>query len=352
MPDGLSAAIAEEHSRVRGRIRYGTLLLILAALLVPVYFACLFLGSVSISAGDVIDAWLGRASWADTYIVTELRMPRALCAAVVGAGLSMAGLAMQALFRNPMASPSVLGISSGASFGACLTLGFGFGGALGLYSTSVMAFVMCFATLALVYMLAYTRHGVPAVLLLLSGVAVGTFFSGFSSLLQYLVDDKDALANIVYWTMGSFGKCDWASVKVSLVTVGIGAGLIAYFSRELNLLSMGEDQARALGADVRRVRIAVLIGTALCVGGSVAISGIIAFVGLIVPHVCRALVGPDHTRLWPVTVLAGAMFLMLMDLVCRTAMAPSTLPIGVLTSMIGAPFFIYIMRKKRDELWG
>lgn len=350
--DALSSAEDFVKYNQQMRRRFAILLVILAAMVAAIYFLSMFLGSVDISPEDVIKAWKGEASWGDSYIIKDIRMPRAMCAAIVGAGLSVAGLAMQAMFRNPMASPSVLGISSGASFGACLAIGFGVGGVFGTFGVSFMAFVMCFITLAMVYALAYTKYGVPTVLLLLAGIAVGTFFSGMSSMIQYIVDDKDTLANIVYWTMGSFGKCTWASARVGLITVGLGVAIIAYFSRELNLISMGEDQAKSLGANIKTIRFAVLIGTALAVGGSVSISGIIGFVGLIIPHICRALMGPNHTFLWPICCLAGAIFLMTMDIISRTAFAPNVFPVGVLTSLIGAPFFIYIMRKKRNELWG
>ena len=323
----------------------------LASGVVAVYFLCMFLGAVDISWRDVIDTWYGRGTWSDNYIIKSLRMPRVACAAVVGAGLSVAGLAMQALFRNPLASPSVLGLSSGAAFGAALSIAFGIAGFAGMFSVPIMAFVFCFITIILVYGLATTRYGTPTTLLLLSGIAVGTFFSGMTSFIQYMVD-KDALASIVYWTMGSFGRCTWVSFRMVIVTVGMGVTLIAICSRELNLISMGEDQARSLGVNVKIVRMALLIGTALTVGGAVAVSGVIGFVGLIIPHVCRAIVGPNHVYLWPICCLTGSIFLMLMDLISRTIMEVGSLPVGIITSLIGAPFFVYIMRKKRKELWG
>lgn len=341
----------EESVRNDGK-RLVLALSVLGIAVLVTYVACLFLGTVGLSFWDVIDVFKGVAPWSDEYIVKTLRMPRVACAAIVGAGLSIAGMAMQAMFRNPMASPSVLGLSSGASFGACLALGVGIGGFMGTFGVSLMAFIFCFITILLVYGLATTRYGVPTVLLLLSGIAVGTLFSGLSSLIQYFVD-KDALANIVYWTMGSFGKCTWTSVWISLMTVGAGIFIIAYCSKELNLLSMGEEQAKSLGINMRHARMALLIGTALTVGGSVAISGVIGFVGLIIPHICRAVMGPNHVYLWPVCCLAGALFLMMMDLASRViAISTGSIPVGILTSLIGAPFFIYIMRKRKNELWG
>jgi len=357
MPDDdISAYVDTEDfiERVSDRRRKLLILVVLlSCILALMYFLSMFLGAVNVNYRDVIDVWFGNGTWAHTYIIETIRMPRVACAAVVGAGLSVAGMAMQSLFRNPMAAPSVLGLSSGAAFGAALAMGLGVGGFAGMFSVPLMAFVFCFITVFLVYSLAYTRFGVPTVLLLLSGIAVGTFFGGLTSMIQYLVD-RDALANIIYWTMGSFGRCDWTSFKISLVTVGLGVGIIVACSRELNLISMGEEQAKTLGINIKVVRWALLIGTALCVGGSVAISGVIGFVGLIIPHVCRALIGPNHVYLWPICVLTGAIFLVTMDLISRTIFAASigSLPVGVLTALVGAPFFVYVMRKKRNELWG
>ena len=317
-----------------------------------IYIFCLFLGSVGIGFFDVIDVFMGKGDWGNTYIIKELRMPRVACAALVGAGLSVAGMAMQAMFRNPMASPSVLGLSSGAAFGASLAMGLGVGGFMGKFSLSFMAFVFCFITIATVYLLAYSKHGVPIVLLLLSGIAVGTFFNGLTSVLQYGVD-KDSLADIVYWTMGSFGRAEWVSVELGLLIIGAGVLMIVLCSKEMNIISMGEEQAKSLGVNVNVTRYMLLVGTALTVGGSVSISGTISFVGLIIPHICRALCGPEHQRLWVLCILVGAIFMMVMDLCCRLiSTATGSFPVGALTALVGAPFFIYIMKKRKNELWG
>jgi iron complex transport system permease protein len=278
-------------------------------------------------------------------------MPRTACAAVVGAGLSIAGMAMQAMFKNPMASPSILGLSSGASFGACLVLAFGVGGFIGTYAVPTMAFIFCFITMFLVYGLATTKYGVPTVLLLLSGVAVGAFFSGLTSFIQYIVN-SDTLSGIVYWTMGSFGRCGWDSFQIALVTIGAGAGLILFCAKELNLISLGEEQATTLGVNIRRVRWTLLIGTSLAVGGSVAICGVIGFVGLIIPHVFRSVGGPNHYTLAPLCILGGGIFMMVMDVTSKTIMSAGEIPVGVLTALLGAPFFIYIMRKHKNDIWG
>lgn len=325
-------------------------ILLLAIIMGVVCFCSIFIGYADISPREVIDVWMGKGNWQDTYIVNQIRMPRIACSAVVGAGLAVAGMAMQALFKNPLASPSVLGISSGAAFGANLAIAFGVGAFFGAYSVSMMAFICCFITLIVVFCIATTRHGTTTVLLLLAGVAVGSFFGGMTSFLQYFVDDADVLQSMVYWSMGSFSQCDWLDFKVALVIVGIGVAVILLLSREMNLLTLGDEQAKALGVNIRRTRVILLLADALVVGGCVSISGTIGFVGLIIPHIFRTLVGPNHTFLGPICIFAGATFLMIMDIVARNAMA-TEVPIGVLTSLLGAPFFVYIMRRKKNEIW-
>lgn len=323
----------------------------LIAAIAVVYVICIFVGPSSLTAGDVINSFMGNGTWGSDYIVFNLRIPRTACAAIVGAGLAVAGMAMQAMFRNPMASPSVLGLSSGASFGASLAIAFGFGGFIGTFSVPFMAFAFCFITMILVYSLAITRYGTPAILLLLSGVAVGAFFSGLTSFIQYIVE-PDILQGVVYWTMGSFNRCNWDSVVIGALVIGAGIALICLCIRELNLISLGEDQAESLGVNIKRTRIMLLLGTALAVGGSVAISGVIGFVGLIIPHVCRAIGGPNHKLLTPLSILSGAVFMMIMDAIAKSITFTGELPVGILTSLLGAPFFIYIMRKKKNDMWG
>ncbi|AMK14211.1 iron ABC transporter permease protein [methanogenic archaeon mixed culture ISO4-G1] len=319
--------------------------------IVVLFVVCLMFGAASYTIEDVLAVFRGEGDWGITYIVYNLRIPREICALVVGAGLSIAGVGMQAMFRNPMASPSVLGLSSGASFGACLALAFGIGSFLGGYPVPIMAFIFCFVTMFLVYGLATTRYGTPVTLLLLSGIAVGALFSGMTSFVEYIVE-SDVLQGIVFWTMGGFSRCFWSQVSMGCPIIILGILMIAVCHRELNLISLGEEQAESLGVNIRRTRFMLLIGTSLAVGGSVAISGVIGFVGLIIPHVCRALCGPNHKMLIPMSILVGAVFMILMDTLAKTIMAPAEMPVGILTSLLGAPFFIYIMRKKRAEFWG
>jgi iron complex transport system permease protein len=311
----------------------------------------MIVGNFHISPSGVLDIlFMGGGSAGDRQVVVDIRLPRVLCSFLVGAALSASGLAMQSLFKNPMASPSVLGISSGAAFGASLAISFGIGGAaLGYYAVPAMAFLFCFVTIGAVYLLARTRYGVASLTLLLSGIAVGAFFGGLVSLMQY-VANEDVLASIVYWTMGSFNKCGWSAFGMAVVPIVAGALLIASRSRELNLISAGEEQASNMGVDIKSTRTLLFLGTSLCIGGSVAISGTIGFVGLIVPHVFRMLVGPDHKLLMPLCILGGASFMAAVDAVSKAAFA-IPIPVGILTCLLGAPFFIYVMKTRRREMW-
>ncbi len=338
--------IAENQKKKEEKVLFITLVLIICTIVG--FFVSLLVGSNSYPPETMIDTILGKGTWGSYFVLHNLRIPRSLCVIAVGAGLSIAGVAMQSLFKNPMASPSILGLSSGASFGASLSIAFGIGAIFGSLSTPIMAFVFCMITMLLVYGLSVTRYGTPVTLLLLSGVAVGAFFSGMTSFIQYVVE-PDILQGVVYWTLGSFSRSSWTSVYYGIPTIIIGIIMIAMCHKELNLISLGEEQAKTLGINIRRTRILLLIGTSLCVGGAVAIAGVIGFVGLIIPHVCRAMVGPNHSILIIVSIFTGAIFMLIMDCICRYL---GEIPVGVLTSLLGAPFFIYIMRKKKSEFWG
>ncbi|MGI6472293.1 MAG: FecCD family ABC transporter permease [Candidatus Methanomethylophilaceae archaeon] len=325
-------------------------LIVTFALMVTVFFTCIFVGSVDLDFEIVIDAMMGRASWSQNYIVKEIRIPRLICAAIVGASLSLSGMCMQALFKNPMASPSILGISSGAAFGAALYIAVGYGVFQITYGTTIFAFIMSGITMLLVYGLAYQKRGTHTIMLLLSGMAINALFSGLTSTIEFF-SDADTVSSIVFWILGSFEKCNWASVKIIAVSAIVGSILVLYNSRELNLIAGGERKAKALGVNVKNVRIMLIVGTCLLVASSVSVCGIIGFVGLIIPHIFRTICGPDHKYLGPMCILGGALFMMLFDTIARSLMPPYELPVGIITSIIGAPFFMYIMRKREKDIW-
>ncbi|MBR6038534.1 MAG: iron ABC transporter permease [Candidatus Methanomethylophilaceae archaeon] len=335
----------------RRRRRAVSAVLILAASLIAGYVLCITIGSVRIPVEDVWAALTGHGDWSTEMIVCDMRAPRVACAAVVGAALSLSGLAMQALFRNPMASPSVLGISSGASFGAAFYIAYGSAIVLSSWGTMLCAFGMAMTTMLLVYALAYKRAGgVQTTMLLLAGMAVSALFSGFTSMIEFF-SDADTVTSIVFWMLGSFDGCGWSDLRIMVAPIAIGAALIALNARALNLMTAGESKAKALGVNVRRVRLMVLVGSSVLVATCVSICGVIGFVGLIVPHIFRSLVGPDHKKLVPICMLGGAVFLMLVDTFARGALPPYELPVGTVTSVIGAPFFLWILRSRKNEVW-
>lgn len=282
-------------------------------------------------------------------VVFNLRLPRILCGALVGAALAVSGAALQGIFRNPMASPSVIGISSGAAFGACLAMLLGFSIASGVFAIPAMAFIFAFITLFLVYFLARTRMGVPITMLLLSGIAVGAFFSGLVSLMQYYAGDK--LEEVVFWLMGSLGSCGWDEFKMAVIPILVGSAILVILSKDLNILSLGDDQATNMGLNVERSRLVVLVASALVVAGAVSISGVIGFVGLVVPHIFRTMMGPDHRMLIPMSILGGAVFMIFMDTISRIIVSGG-MPVGIITSLVGAPFFLWILRTRKKEVWG
>jgi iron complex transport system permease protein len=275
-------------------------------------------------------------------VVLDVRLPRILSAAVVGGGLAISGVVFQGILLNPLADPYTLGVSAGAAFGASLALLLDLG-LLGIYSVPVFAFIGAVATLLFVIYLSSSSGGVSSNNLILSGIIVAAILSAGISFLKYIADEQVAV--IIFWLMGSFGSKTWIDVSLTLLFVGIGFCVFLFFSRDLNLMSMGNRTASSLGVDTRRVTIILLVTASLVAAICVSVSGIIGFVGLLVPHMMRLLTGPDNRRLVPVSLLGGAILLLGADTVTR-AVLPSEIPIGVLTALIGGPFFCYVFRKQ------
>nr|WP_325115783.1 iron ABC transporter permease [Streptomyces sp. GMR22] len=327
--------------------------LLLAVALLAALTAAVAWGSTSIPPGEVWSVvWrrlTGHAPRPGTndLIVWQLRLPRALLAALVGAGLGLVGTAMQALVRNPLADPYFLGVSNGASLGAvaAIVLGLGTGGALGL-GLSAAAFAGALATFALVWAVARRGGGFAPLRLVLAGVAIGQFLSGFTSYLVLQAGDEQQTHSVLFWLMGSLGGASWPLLAAPAVAVPAVLLLLQARARGLNALLMGDETAAGLGIDVVRLRRELFAVTSLLTGVLVAVSGAIAFVALMVPHVCRLVVGGDHRRLLPLSALFGALLLVVVDLVCRTAMEAQELPVGVVTSLIGAPALLYLLDRR------
>ncbi|WP_458778031.1 FecCD family ABC transporter permease [Desulforhopalus sp. 52FAK] len=277
------------------------------------------------------------------YVVMDVRLPRILTAALVGAGLALSGVIYQGILLNPLADPYTLGISSGAAFGASLALLANLT-LWSQFSTPLFAFAGAIATLFVVMRLSTFNGLISAQTLILSGVIVGAILSAGISFMKYLADEQVAI--IIFWLMGSFGSSTWSGVLLLLGTVSFGLCITLYFSRDLNIMSLGKRSSDSLGVETAKIRKILLISASFVTAICVALTGIIGFIGLIVPHLMRYIVGPDNRKLIPASALAGAILLLIADTITR-AVLPMEVPIGVLTALIGGPFFCIIFRQKQ-----
>jgi len=279
-------------------------------------------------------------------ILLQIRLPRVLLAAAVGSSLAVAGAVFQGLFRNPMADPYVIGISSGAALGAVFAMLGGFSLTLGGFgAVPLFAFAGGLTTMIIVYSMARVGRAVPVMTLLLAGIAVSAFLSALVSLLTYFAGER--LHMVVFWMMGGLGGATWRQVTVMVPYALAGYLCVSFFSRELNAMLLGEETASHLGVNTEKVKKILLVGASLLVAAAVSTSGIIGFVGLVVPHFVRLVAGPDHRFLIPASALLGASMLIATDTLARIVIAPSELPVGIITALIGAPLFIYLLKKRR-----
>jgi len=288
------------------------------------------------------------AAVSPAVIVWEVRLPRLLLAFLVGASLAAVGVALQALLRNPLADPYILGISSGAALGAALALQFGLAWSIGGFSAvQLCAFLFAAATIAAIYRIAVADGRIPVQTLLLAGVIINAILSALILFITSLSDSTGAF-RLFFWLMGSLATLGYAGLGALAVVVAAGIGVLCTQGRNLNLLSLGEDPAQGLGLDVERVKRVIFVTTALLTGTAVAVSGLIGFVGMIVPHAVRMVLGPDHRLLLPASALVGGTFLAVADTVARSLLAPTELPVGVITALCGGPFFIYLLMSHRN----
>ncbi|WP_019853895.1 iron chelate uptake ABC transporter family permease subunit [Actinopolyspora mortivallis] len=331
------------------------MLALLGGALVVAVVVSLAVGSVWLPPTDVaavlvhqvVPGWVD-PGWPATYdtIVLDVRLPRVLLAGIVGAGLSAVGTALQALVRNPLADPYLLGISSGASLGAVAVLVSG-AMVLGTLATPmVAAFAGSMVTLVAVYTLASSGGRMTTTRLVLAGVAVSYVLSALADLLLSTAADPHLLSSIRFWTLGSVAGAEWRTLPVPAIVVLLGLAVLLWQARWLNLLVSGEESAGTLGLDVHRFRTGMFVLVSLMTGVMVAVSGSIGFVGLMVPHAVRMLVGADHRRVLPTAALLGATFLILADLAARTVAAPQEIQLGVLTALCGGPFFVWLLRRQ------
>lgn len=287
----------------------------------------------------------------ESSIILELRLPRTISGILVGAALSLSGAVLQALLRNPLADPFVLGISSGAAVGAVLAILVGLGSTfLGIYAVPGAAFGGALLTLLLVYFIARVEGRIPTQTMLLSGVIVSSFFS---AIIMFLISvtSNEQIHSVMFWLMGNLEYSASQSLGVIFLYFLVGSAVLFFLAKDLNILVLGEETASELGVEVERVKKIAFVFASLITGAVVSVSGLIGFVGLVVPHVVRMIWGPDHRFLLPASALMGAMLLVVADTIARTVLAPSEIPVGVVTAMGGAPFFVYLLRKKGHAVY-
>lgn len=279
------------------------------------------------------------------YIILQVRMPRVILAILVGAGLSAAGAVFQGLFRNPLADPHILGVSSGAALGATIAILFGVQvNFFGIGTIGVCAFAGAISTIIIVYMIGGMKKGAKTIGILLTGTAVSTLFSALMSLLMSL--NHDQIEKVYLWTMGSFSSAVWIKVGYVGLCELVCLAVCLYFSKDLNLIAMGEETAQSLGIETVCVRKILILTVSVMVAACVSVSGVIGFVGLVIPHIVRFLLGDDYRKIIPGSILGGGAFLMICDTLARTLTAPGELPVGVLTAIVGAPYLIVLIRRK------
>jgi iron complex transport system permease protein len=330
--------------------------------LIGIIIVCLNIGYAPISFSEILNiigkqipffnGSISSSSYSpmNESIIMQIRLPRILAGALTGAGLAAAGVMYQGVFRNPMADSYLLGASAGASFGYTLAV---------LYLTSsvitlsgfglvqIIAFIGAFSTVFLVYFMSRVGNKVPVTTLLLSGIVVNIFILSLQTVFQ--LRSGEALMGIVAWIAGGFSNITWINVYSVFPFVAVGIIIAYFYTKDLNMLAMGDDTAQHLGVNTEKVRQILLLTGSLVTAAVVSISGVIGFVGLIIPHMTRLIIGPDHRILLPTSAIVGAIFLILCDSVARVATGASELPVGVITALSGTPFFIYLLRRRKTS---
>jgi iron complex transport system permease protein len=334
-------------------------MVLLGAALIIIIALATSIGSVQIPLGTTFSILADKLpfvdipqTWSDgtATIVLDIRLPRIILAGLVGAALAVAGATYQGLFRNPLADPYLIGVAQGASLGA--VIGFLLPAAWNLTVVGVIpmfAFIGAILSTIIVYFLARRGKTLPVTTLILAGVALSALLSSIVSYLVIFSGNK--LHSIIFWLMGSFSGSEWSSVLIVLPYVVVGTAVIVIFARLLNVMQLDEEQAQQLGVNVESFKLILLAAATLITAASVSFVGTIGFVGIIIPHIVRLIWGADHRYLLPLAILTGAIFMILTDLIARTIMAPTEIPIGVITAICGAPFFLYLLRRRTKAIF-
>ncbi|MCD4782413.1 MAG: iron chelate uptake ABC transporter family permease subunit [Candidatus Eremiobacteraeota bacterium] len=333
-------------------------LALITSILLVIAFAstwvCVHIGSEKIPFGEINKIIIAKLTGKHLLespietIVWDLRLPRILVAAFVGASLALAGSAFQGILRNPLADPYIVGTSAGAAVGGVFAIVFNIRGSLlGISAIAVLAFVGAILAMYIVYRISVVGGRVPVETFLLAGVVVGSFLWAMVSFLLTLA--KQNMQEVIFWLMGSTGSAGWSEVTMLFIYFIIGFTGLMYLSHSLNILTLGDESAMHLGVEVERIRNLIIIFASLVTAASVAAAGLIGFVGLMIPHVIRRVVGADHRILIPTSALAGAIYLMWVDTAARSILSPREIPVGVLTAIMGAPFFLYLLRNRKRK---
>jgi iron complex transport system permease protein len=334
--------------------RLATASAVLGVLLLAAALASLSMGPVSIPVSHVASIILEPINLdfatymrTEELVIEQLRLPRIIVGALVGMALGVAGATMQGLFRNPMADPGIIGVSAGGALGAVVAIALGISGMF-YQALSLFAFLGAMTAAFLVYGIATVGGRFSMSTLLLSGVAVSAFFGAIVSAIMVMVPSNEALREILFWLTGGLDSRSWEHVRLAGPPILGGAAVIVVLARDLNLLMLGDDEAKSMGVRVGLIRPGLLAAASLITGVAVAVSGTIAFVGLVVPHMLRLVVGPDHRVLIPLSAIGGALFMVIADTIARTVVQPVEFRVGIITAFVGAPFFIFLLiRNKR-----
>ncbi len=336
------------------RSKKSTIVTLIIIMPILFFIASLCIGRYSISVGEVVKSLMSAITGKNyegvdykTYtVVTAIRLPRAILGILVGASLAVSGVAFQSVFRNPLVSSGMLGVSSGAGFGAALSIVL----IDNVFFTPVFAFVFAIIAVILSYLVGRVSGDSPTITLVLGGTIIQSIFSAFLSLLKYVADTDSQLPAITFWLMGSLASTKSNDILLSGIPMIIGMAGLFLIRWRLNVLSMGDREARTLGLDVNKNKAIVISFATLATAGAVCISGIVGWVGLVVPHIGRMLVGSDNKWLVPVSISLGACFVLLVDTICRT-LTGSEIPLGIVTAIIGGPIFIYLLKQTKGSKW-
>ncbi|MBW6411734.1 FecCD family ABC transporter permease [Clostridium weizhouense] len=347
---------------LKSRFSYFTFCFVLLVFLLVSIILSIFIGSVNIKgdwifkiiSNNILNQDYFHVVWpkASESIVWNIRLPRVLLSVLVGSGLSLSGIAMQALTKNSLADPYILGISSGASSGAVATIMFGCFSFLSSYSTMIGAFIGAVTAIILTFKFSCIRGRITSTQLVLSGIAVSALFSALTNLMIFKENSSDKIRTALFWMTGSLGGTRWSYIGYVGVLFIICTILLLVLHKALDALLLGDATAITLGVNIRVLKIIIIILCTLLTGSIVSVSGVIGFVGLIIPHITRTFVGSSHRRLMPASILLGALFLIWSDVFARVIVSPEELPIGVVTAFIGAPFFLWLLRKSSYTFGG